>query len=85
MSLIDVVAGAVARMDAAQLVELLGRVAPGLEIRLADHDRASQAIVPRRLTPAMIAAAGRFSWTEQTRDANVQALWTTLVSMGEKS
>lgn len=82
------VAGAVARMDARQLVDLLGKVAPQLQILLTDagaqHDPATHAVVPRRLTEAMFYSVRHDSWTEPNARRVLQEMWRKAIEAAER-
>lgn len=86
-SIVDAVAGGIARMDAAQLVQLLERVAPGLEVRLigtTEHNPDTHALVPRVLTAAMIQAARYDHWSQANAPERIQETWRKLLAKAEQ-
>lgn len=88
-SIVDAVAGGIARMDDAQLVELLRRVVLNLDVRFVQaaqpaHNQVTHAVVPRRLTEAMFYAVRHDHWTEANGRRVVQELWRKAIERAER-
>lgn len=84
MSIVDTVAGAIGRMDDGQVLELLRRVVPTFEIRMASHNPETHAVVPRRLTEAMFYSVRHDQWTESSARRVLQELWRKAIEAAER-
>lgn len=80
------IARAIRRMSNEQLRELLAEVSNefGISVSVPDAARAlppGWVAMPVEMTPEMIRAAGAYSWTTVTLEANVRRMWSHILSV----